>query len=335
MTIINEEKKILIVSKSDDIASKHIKEWLLATDVSFVSLDYDKARFRITKLNAVDSSFCFMIGDTEHDIRSFHTIYFHKGALQLGDYTGMTETIENIKNFDTAFRYYRMAYETSIKEIVDFAVHGFNTIGRDNGGRINKLKMLHIAAKAGMRIPNTAVTTKKEELRNFFAANSGEIITKCLDINMIFQDTEARKLVHALTSSIAQEDLESLPDVFPLSVFQQNIPKVLELRIFFVGEENYASAIFSQMSENTKQDYRNYDMDIPSRVVPYELPSDITHKLNVFKKLTNLRTGSFDLILTPDNEYVFLEVNPQGQFLGVSDYCNYYLERKLVNYLIA
>ncbi len=35
------------------------------------------------------------------------------------------------------------------------------------------------------------------------------------------------------------------------------------------------------------------------------------------------------MILTPEGKYVFLEINPEGQFGMVSHPCNYYLEREL------
>ncbi|WP_293933429.1 hypothetical protein [Sphingobacterium sp. UBA6645] len=40
-------------------------------------------------------------------------------------------------------------------------------------------------------------------------------------------------------------------------------------------------------------------------------------------------TGSIDLILTPDGDYVFLEINPEGQFGMVPHPCNYFLEREM------
>jgi hypothetical protein len=48
----------------------------------------------------------------------------------------------------------------------------------------------------------------------------------------------------------------------------------------------------------------------------------------------NLNTGSIDLICTKSGEYVFLEVNPVGQFSMVSFPCNYYLEEKIADLLI-
>jgi len=46
-----------------------------------------------------------------------------------------------------------------------------------------------------------------------------------------------------------------------------------------------------------------------------------------------LNSGSIDILVTPNNEYVFLEVNPVGQFGMVSQPCNYYLEKRIAERL--
>lgn len=51
-------------------------------------------------------------------------------------------------------------------------------------------------------------------------------------------------------------------------------------------------------------------------------------------KLMDLNTGSIDMIKNKNNEYIFLEVNPVGQFSMVSYPCNYYIEEKIASYLI-
>jgi len=50
-------------------------------------------------------------------------------------------------------------------------------------------------------------------------------------------------------------------------------------------------------------------------------------------KAVNLNTGSLDFIKSTDGEYVFLEVNPAGQFGMTSASCNYYLHKEIANYL--
>lgn len=93
-------------------------------------------------------------------------------------------------------------------------------------------------------------------------------------------------------------------------------------------------AIFSQLDEKTKYDYRNYNEEKPNRNVPIRLPEHISKKIVNFINNSNLDTGSIDLIYTHEKEFVFLEVNPVGQFGWVSKNCNYYLEKKIALHLI-
>lgn len=69
-------------------------------------------------------------------------------------------------------------------------------------------------------------------------------------------------------------------------------------------------------------------------MVPYILPRAIELKINRFMKKMNLDTGSIDMIVTPELEYVFLEVNPVGQYDMVSVPCNYHLHSKIAKILI-
>ena len=101
-----------------------------------------------------------------------------------------------------------------------------------------------------------------------------------------------------------------------------------------LGEAFFSMAIFSQSNSKTKIDFREYDNEIPNRCVPYILPKYIEKLLLKFSKKVGLNSGSFDLIKTVDDNYVFLEVNPAGQFGMVSYPCNYFLEEKIANHLI-
>ena len=92
-------------------------------------------------------------------------------------------------------------------------------------------------------------------------------------------------------------------------------------------------AIFSQNDEQTQLDYRNYNRVKPNRNIPYILPKDIETKLQKLMDKLDLNTGSIDMMVTTEGEYVFLEVNPTGQFGWVSENCNYYLEEKIAHCL--
>lgn len=53
---------------------------------------------------------------------------------------------------------------------------------------------------------------------------------------------------------------------------------------------------------------------------PYQLPQSIEAKLLELMKKLGLNYGAIDLILTPNNEYVFLEINPVGEFFWLDLY---------------
>jgi glutathione synthase/RimK-type ligase-like ATP-grasp enzyme len=124
-----------------------------------------------------------------------------------------------------------------------------------------------------------------------------------------------------------------LPLNFFPSLFQQKIEKKYELRVFYLNNVFYSMAIFSQNDMKTKIDFRNYNYKTPNRNVPYKLPLEIESKLHLLMLQLELTTASIDLIVDLNENYVFLEVNPDGQFGMISYPCNYYLEKEIANQL--
>lgn len=194
-------------------------------------------------------------------------------------------------------------------------------LGNINDNKINKLEVLITASRLGIAIPKTIVST-------FSTYDGSKMISKCIfDGGFTIEDKYS---VGSFTSRVKENDSNTF---FP-SLFQKEIAKLYELRIFYFAGEFYSSAIFSQGNNKTEVDFRNYDRDKPNRVVPYKLPIDLEPKLKNLMDELKLETGSIDMIVTPEKKYVFLEVNPIGQFNQVSIPCNYFLEKKIADYLL-
>ena len=49
--------------------------------------------------------------------------------------------------------------------------------------------------------------------------------------------------------------------------------------------------------------------------------------------LINLHFGAVDLVLTPDDQYYFLEINPNGQWLWLEDKLGFPISDKIVEWL--
>lgn len=197
----------------------------------------------------------------------------------------------------------------------------------------NKLLNLKYAKEAGLKIPKTLVTTNKKEAISFIN-QSDKCITKPIhNAHLNFEHNEM-KYSSTGTRLVELKDIEALEDCFCPMLLQEYTEKEVELRIFFLEKKLFPMAIFSQLDDQTKVDYRNYNREKPNRSVPFKLPTKVKNSILAFTKKAQLNTGSIDIILSKDNEYVFLEVNPVGQFGWVSKNCNYYIEEKIALHLL-
>lgn len=102
------------------------------------------------------------------------------------------------------------------------------------------------------------------------------------------------------------------------AILQQYIPKDLELRVTVVGEQVFACAIYSQEHDAIREDWRRQRVD-QLRYEPYTLPVEIEGLCKQLVKKLDLEFGCIDLILTPEGRFVFLEINPLGQWLWIEE----------------
>ncbi len=196
--------------------------------------------------------------------------------------------------------------------------------------QVNKLHVLYVAKNIGLNIPYYILTNSKKELLNF--SRKYKILIK--DLTKSTSIIEKDKIILPYGVILNKDQINLLPNYFPLSFFQQYIEKVFEIRVFFIDNKCFSMAIFSQDDDSTKIDFRRYNNSNPNRIVPYNLPLFLENKIRSLMYHLKLNTGSIDILKTTNNEYVFLEINPVGQFGMVSHPCNYNLELEIAKYLI-
>jgi len=188
------------------------------------------------------------------------------------------------------------------------------------------LIILKQAKLYGLDIPFSCITNDKDEIVTLFNSYP-KLITKPIDDIESFQLNEKTWIPY--TSFITKDLIESVSDreIFP-SLIQEYIDKEYEIRTFYLDGKCYSMAIFSQDDEQTSVDFRQYNKVKPNRNVPYLLPKEMECKIKIFMNKLELKTGSLDFIRSKNGRYVFLEVNPAGQYSMLSKWCNYNLEKK-------
>lgn len=200
-----------------------------------------------------------------------------------------------------------------------------------------KCCQLFLAAQAGLSIPPTLYTSRLPLARSFAAEHNDDIIYKNFRGYMRFhvKPDERVRVTKLYTNRIKVDDLvENEPFVPTPGIFQPYIAKQVELRIAVIGRTLFACAIHSQQSNRSREDWRRYDLE-NTPYVPYDLPAEVAAKLRHFLDLTNLIFGSIDMIVTPEGEHVFLEINPSGQFGWVSELTGFPIYEHLAAMLIA
>jgi ATP-GRASP peptide maturase of grasp-with-spasm system len=202
-----------------------------------------------------------------------------------------------------------------------------NGIGFDFVADVNKLIILEAAKECGFLIPQSKI---------FFNcpihidALQESFITKPLGCGILTNNK--KQLLASRTTRINQIDVEQQNADVPFFV-QSEIRKAFELRIFFFVDVFWAMAIFSQSRKETEVDFRYYSLKEPTKMVPYQIPSNLEIRLKKLIELLKLTTGSFDIIVDESDNYHFLEVNPYGQFGFLSKTCNYNIEKVIAQKL--
>jgi len=312
---------IYIYSKSSaEKSTEDVIDWL----------NFYEAEFERINGSDLVNNFSYRINNrhvgTENDIVWFRRWY------DSGEITNklMDVNLRN-KNFANLFR----NVSSELKIVSDFFWRKFKNcrwLTYPHELANDKLEVLEAATMCGLTIPDTIITTSKRDLIEF-RKKSKRIISKLMS-NAAPSYSLDEYFVALYTSEITDDILDSIPDNFFPSLFQELIRKQYEIRIFFLEGNLYPMAIFSQNDKQTQVDFRNYNHSKPNRNVPYKLPDEIESKIKLLIKKLKLTTGSIDIIKSQQEDYIFLEINPVGQFGMTSRPCNYYLEKEIAEYLI-
>jgi D-alanine-D-alanine ligase-like ATP-grasp enzyme len=87
--------------------------------------------------------------------------------------------------------------------------------------------------------------------------------------------------------------------------------------VTIIGDDIFAAELHSQVHEETQYDWRHYEVEVPT--YEHQLPVEIAEQCLALTKAYGLHFSTSDLIVTPEGRYVFLEMNPNGQFLWVQE----------------
>lgn len=164
---------------------------------------------------------------------------------------------------------------------------------------------LALAVRAGLRVPETLITSEPDQAAAFAQKWGGAVVHKAMTAPPHrFLDTRAWDA----DTARHLDDLALCP-----TIFQERIFGPADVRVTIVGRQVFAACI--ETARGRAGVDSRLDHDAPC--TPYELPRAVEAAILRLMDELGLVFGTVDLKLADNGEHVFLEVNPQGQFLYI------------------
>jgi hypothetical protein len=175
----------------------------------------------------------------------------------------------------------------------------------------HKLYQLQIARQLGFRVPRSLVSRDPLALRNFASENEFGTICKPIFHGM-FVDEAASYSVYTRRVTPESFDAESVK-LCPV-LLQEEIVRRADVRATFIGPQCFVADI---TGEPSLVDWR--DPDVPVSYSASGLSDEAQRMCRAMLAKLGLIYGAFDFVRTPEDDLVFLEVNPTGEWAWLED----------------
>lgn len=316
------EKKVLILTHSDDPHASSIRNYLNQKEIeNFTIVTEDLLKDYIINFSSEGLTYTIKNKDKVVELDPSWGIWNRR--IMIPDRNkGMPKDLQDlvIDECEKTWDGLLMAHKG---KVVNFPQNHFYAN--------NKLDQIKFALERGMHVPDTIVTNDPSDLKDFYEKHRGNICFK-LQKGAVIRTSEGNKVVY--TNKVIMEHMKnaSLVSTHP-SLFQQYIDKEFEIRIIATDKTTTGIAIHSQDVEISKIDYRRYDF----KNVKYnhvDLPNNVKDFCSNVLTHYGLHFGAFDFIYSKEEKYVFLELNPNGQWLWLEEQSGYNLTREVADNLI-
>ena len=187
-----------------------------------------------------------------------------------------------------------------------------------------KAFQLKLASELSMRIPRTLITNNPDQARAFIEQEGFS--------GTVYKAFQATEKAWRETRLLKTEELEMIDAVrYAPVIFQEYIRADIDLRITVIGDDIFPTEIRSGEAQ-----YRiDYRMNLQSASVqPHILPDAVEKQLRRYMQALGLVYGAIDMRLTPEGEYVFLEINPAGQWQFMAERTGIPISDTMANYLL-
>lgn len=332
-----DKKKILILASEFDKSVPPVIQKIKEQDVNVLTIFTEqfptKLLLNISLNNDRNFEASFFSKETNEliPLKNFHSVWYRHAGKPI-PHEEITD--ERARAF--------------IKEECNYALEGLWKILEKDSFWISKptnmrfcsyrINQLHVALTLGFKIPKTIISNDPKEISNFFYNNNKNIISKAVGVGVPILNKEGYTYFEVIfTHKITEQEIFDYIETTNYSphIYQECIDKDIELRVTVVGNKTFTCAIHSQdhSDDEVKLDWR--------RVIPTEINHKIidipTELSNLCIKLVHefgLKYGAIDILKDKKGNYIFLEINCDGQYGWIEHLTGAEITEELVNLIV-
>lgn len=322
------QQKILIITHSrDNECVANVTRFLEEQDAEVIRFDVDRYPTEAS-LSTVfkDGRFQILLqvdGKTTH-LEDITAAWFRR-AYRLGQ--GLPEVLA---------KEYLAAAIGEVKHTLFGMIEGLDCFQLGTSSLYRRLDskemQLKKAVACGLQIPATCISNDPVQVKAFVESLGKPAISKMQSSFAIYRDDTEHVV---FTNEVNPGDLGDVDSIqYCPMTFQEKIEKKLELRITIVGKDVYAFSIDSQKEDNAKTDWRKEGVALIDQWQPYTLPASVQQSLLQLMEELDILYGAIDVIVTPDDQYYFLEVNAAGEFFWIDRLCENKISQSIARLLL-
>lgn len=173
-----------------------------------------------------------------------------------------------------------------------------------------KLFQLQHAPKFGLNVPDWVITSKLSTIQDFLEKHNNECLVKPINNGYIIHSEGLSQIYSTrITDEINLNVCNNCP-----TLFQSIVKKKFDVRTIYVDGE----VLYIQM-ESDHLDVRENLMN-GVKYTRIDAPANIDYSYRKFINEQGLRFCTSDFVVSEDNQWLFLENNPNGNWVWIEEF---------------
>ncbi len=310
--------KTIFITNRDDISIEYLISKFRLKSLDYLRInseDIDKIDFEI---NPTGYYSC-VIEEVEYDLNSVESVIFRRTPSKYN--VDKKDPNTSYLNFERKHFFEGLYLSLNNAKWINpmFATHIAE----------RKLYQLKVANLHGLFIPKSIVTNNAGKANNFLKSIHKSIIKPISNGLQVMEDVT----YSIYTSEINSHFFDGVDSktTFETPVFlQERVQNQADIRVTIIGEKVFAVKI--EKIDSDEVDWRK--PEIRKKYSLIHLPDDIYKILLSINRYLGLVYSAIDMIQTPNNQFVFLEVNPVGEWVWLEKELDINISEVIINELL-